>query len=251
MCGRYAVTLPPEAVRKLFRYAGHPNFPPRYNIAPTQPIAVVRLMSGERSFALMRWGLIPSWAKDPAKLPTLINARADSAADKPAFRAAMRRRRCLIPADGFYEWQKTDKGRKVPHFIHRPDGGPFAFAGLWETWSDPQGGEIDTAAILTTDANRTLAPLHDRMPCIVRPEDFDRWLDADGFPPAEVADILAPAPEDFFQAYPISTRVNSVANDNPAILEPLANVDTPPAEERAPAPRRARRSKDTGQMDLF
>src|SRR5690606_15670754 len=135
-------------------------------------------------------------------------------------------------------------------FIHRPGGEPFAFAGLWETWSDPQGGEIDTAAILTTEANRTLAPLHERMPCIVAPENFDRWLDADTVPPAAVADILAPAPEDFFQAYPISTRVNAVVNDDPTILEPLADTGTPPAEER-PAPRKAPRSKDSGQMDLF
>jgi len=251
MCGRYSLTLPPQEVRAFFGFPEQPNYPPRYNIAPTQPIAVVRLVNGTRSFALMRWGLWPSWLKDPKDFPTLINARGDTVATKPAFRGAMRHRRCLIPADGFYEWQKTDKGRKVPHLIRRPDRGPFAFAGLWETWLGADGSEIDTAAIVTTDANETLMPLHNRMPVVVRPGDFDRWLDAADNRPADVADIIRPAPEDFFEAFPISTRVNSVANDDADIQTPLAEDTTPPAEKREPAPKKKKKDDGGGQMSLL
>lgn len=232
MCGRYSLTLPPEAIRQAFAFPEQPNFPPRYNIAPTQPIPVIRLDHGERHFTLMRWGLLPSWLKDPSGFPTLINARAESVAEKAAFRNAYRRRRCLIPADGFYEWQKRGKGPKQPYFIHRPGGGPFAFAGLWETWLEPGGGEIDTATIVTTAANDTLRPLHDRMPAVVMPEDYDRWMAYDADRTDQVADILAPAPDEFFAAYPISTRVNAVANDDEGLQAPLADETTPPA----PAP---------------
>lgn len=249
MCGRYSLTLPPQEIRAFMGFLEQPNFPPRYNIAPTQPIAVVQLVSGARAFTLMRWGLLPSWVKDPGDFPTLINARGETAATKPAFRAAMRRRRCLIPADGFYEWQKTRHGRKVPHLIHRPDGGPFAFAGLWETWMGASGEELDTAAIVTTNANERLTPLHDRMPVVIMPGDFDRWLDADTHPPADVADLLVPAPEDYFTAFPISTRVNSVANDDAEIQLPLAEESTPPVEEHKPEKKKIR--GDDGQMNLL
>ena len=188
MCGRYVITSTPEAIRALFGYGERPNFPPRYNVAPTQPIPVVRLVDGKRAFALMRWGLLPSWVKDPKTFPLLINARGESVLEKPAFRNAMRRRRCLIPTDGFYEWQGTGKaggrpgGPKRPYFVRakpKPDGSapPLAFAGLWETWTGPNGEEIDTAAIITTAANRTLAAIHDRMPVFVPRQAFDLWLD--------------------------------------------------------------------------
>ena len=147
------------AIRALFGYPEQPNFPPRYNVAPTQPIPVVRLADGKRPFALMRWGLMPSWVKDPKTFPLLINARGESGLDKPAFRAAMRRRRCLIPTDGFYEWQ-DDRRPKRPYFVRlKTPAAPLAFAGLWETWTGPNGEELDTAAIVTTAANRTLAAL--------------------------------------------------------------------------------------------
>ena len=169
MCGRYTITSSPEALRALFRYAEQPNFPPRYNVAPTQPIAIVRLVDGKRHFALVRWGLLPSWVKDPKTFTLLINARGESAAEKPAFRAAMKRRRCLIPADGFYEWQAAGE-RKRPFYVRAKSGAPLAFAGLWETWTGPNGEELETAAIVTTRANRTLSPIHERMPVIVPPE---------------------------------------------------------------------------------
>jgi putative SOS response-associated peptidase YedK len=221
MCGRFVITSAPEALRKLLGYKEQPNFPPRYNIAPTQPIPVVRLDQGERHFALMRWGLIPSWVKDPKQFALLINARLEGIVEKPSFRAAMKRRRCLIPADGFYEWQKRGK-TKQPFFIRARNREPFAFAGLWETWTDRDGGEIETAAIVTCAANEAIAPVHERMPVIVPPENFDAWLDGDRIDAKQAAALAGPAPEDFLKAYEISTRVNSVKNDSAENLEPAA-----------------------------
>ena len=153
MCGRYLITSAPEAFRRLFGYPEQPNFPPRYNVAPTQPVPIVRLVEGKRQFALVRWGLIPAWVKDPRGFTLLVNARGESVNDKPAFRNAMKRRRCLFPADGFYEWMEQG-GRKRPFVVRPKDGEPVAFAGLWETWMGPNGEEIETAAIVTTEANR-------------------------------------------------------------------------------------------------
>lgn len=250
MCGRFVLTTPPNAVKATFGYAESPNFPPRYNIAPTQPIAVVRQgEGGAPQFALMRWGFLPSWVKDPRDFPLLINARSEEAAGKPAFRAAMRRRRCLVPADGFYEWQKAPNGKKQPFFIRPRAAQPIAFAGLWETYVDTEGGEIDTVAILTVAANEKLASLHHRMPVVIAPADFARWLDAARFDPAAIADLLVPAENDVFDAYPVSTRVNRVANDDPGLLEPLADDATPPPEEK---PKKSgRRREDDDQMTLF
>jgi len=220
MCGRYVITSSPAAIRALFGYPEQPNFPPRYNVAPTQPIPVVRLAEGSRQFVLMRWGLIPAWVKDPKQFSLLINARAESAINKPAFRAAMRRRRCLIPADGFYEW-KDIGGRKQPYFVRAKTSGPFAFAGLWETWTGPNGEELDTAAIVTTNANRTLSAIHDRMPVILPPEAFALWLDCAHVDANTAAALLAPARDDLLEAYTISPAVNRVANDDASLLDPL------------------------------
>lgn len=221
MCGRFALISPPDEIRRMFAYAERPNFPPRYNIAPTQPVALVHTEAGGRHFRLARWGLIPSWVRDPARFSLLINARLESAADKPSFRAAMRRRRCLIPADGFYEWKK-EPGGKRPFFIRARSRAPFAFAGLWETWTDRDGGETDSAAIVTCNANSLLAPIHDRMPVIVPPELYDAWLDCGRVDARQAAALLGPAPGDFLEAYEISTRVNSVRNDGAEILAPAA-----------------------------
>jgi putative SOS response-associated peptidase YedK len=217
MCGRYMITATPEVLRALFGYAERPNFPPRYNVAPTQPIPVVRLVDGKRHFALVRWGLLPSWVKDPKKFSLLINARGESVCDKPAFRAAMKRRRCLIPADGFYEWQ-AGGARKQPYYIRAKSGQPLAFAGLWETWMGPNGEELETATIVTTAANKTLEAIHDRMPVILPPEAFDLWLDVANVDPNTAEALIVPAPENLLEAYPISTDVNRVANDNPKLL---------------------------------
>jgi putative SOS response-associated peptidase YedK len=169
----------------------------------------------------MRWGLIPSWVKDPKQFALLINARLEGIAEKPSFRAAMKRRRCLIPADGFYEWQKRGK-TKQPYFIRARNRAPFAFAGLWETWADRDGGEIETAAIVTCAANKTLAPVHERMPVIVPPEHYDAWLDSDKNEAKQAAALKGPAPEDILEAYEISTRVKSVKNDRAENLDPAA-----------------------------
>ncbi len=256
MCGRYVIISAPEAIRALFGYGEQPNFPPRYNVAPTQPIPVVRLVDGKRSFALMRWGLLPSWVKDPKTFPLLINARGESVLDKPAFRNAMRRRRCLIPTDGFYEWQVGENagGPKRPYFVRAQrdaDGGapPLAFAGLYETWTGPNGEAVDTAAIITTTANRTLAAIHDRMPVFVSPDAFDLWLDCANVEADVAAALIRPAPDALLEAYEISPAVNRVANDSPALLVPLA---AQPAESvPAPQPKLKRSKKAGDQPTLF
>ena len=256
MCGRYTVTSPPEALRTLFGYEEEPNFPPRYNVAPGQPIAIIRLVGGKRQFALVRWGLLPSWVKDPRTFALLINARGETVLEKPAFRAAMKRRRCLIPADGFYEWQE-EGGRKRPFFIHAKSGAPLAFAGLWETWTGPNGEELETAAIVTTRANQMLAPIHDRMPVIVPPEAFDLWLDCANVDAQTAAALITPAPEDLLEAYEISTAVNRAANDGPEIIkraEPVPESQPAPKTtkpQRVRTKRASKAKKDDGQDALF
>ena len=249
MCGRFVITSPPDAMRRLFRYAEQPNFPARYNVAPTQPIPVVRLINGARTFTLMRWGLLPGWVKDPKGFTLLINARAETAAEKPAFRNALKRRRCLLPADGFYEW-KREGALKQPYFIRRRDRAPFAFAGLWETWSGPGGEEIDTAAIVTTDASADLAALHHRMPVTIDPDDFDAWLD-DASDAQAVQRLMRPAPEGQFELFPVSDAVNKVINDDPRNVEEVA-VRTMPAKPEAKPDETSDASRpDDGQMSLF
>lgn len=254
MCGRYAITSAPEAIRKLFGYPEQPNFPPRYNVAPTQPIPIVRLEHGARHFALVRWGLIPAWVEDPRTVSLMINARSDNVLTKPAFRNAMRYRRCLVPADGFYEWQGAGKGPKRPYYVRRKDGAPFAFAGLWEVWSGPNGEEMETAAIVTTDANRMLAPLHDRMPVIVPPEAFAMWLDTRNVDAETAAALLVPAPDDLLEAYPVSSAVNKHANDDASLIERVMEAEVR-AEEAAPVAspesKPAKRKKDDRQPSLF
>ncbi|HUI15740.1 MAG TPA: SOS response-associated peptidase [Xanthobacteraceae bacterium] len=256
MCGRYVIISTPEAIRALFGYAEQPNFPPRYNVAPTQPIPIVRLVDGRRSFALMRWGLLPSWVKDPKTFPLLINARGESVLEKPAFRNAMRRRRCLIPTDGFYEWQVGENagGPKRPYFVRaKKDAAghisPLAFAGLYETWTGPNGEELDSAAIVTTAANRTLAAIHDRMPVFVPREAFDLWLDCANVEANVAAALIRPAADDLLEAYEISTAVNRVANDSEALIQPQTGPVARPLER---PPRPAKRNKPKpDQASLF
>jgi putative SOS response-associated peptidase YedK len=256
MCGRYVIISTPEAIRALFGYSEQPNFPPRYNVAPTQPIPIVRLLDGKRSFALMRWGLLPAWVKDPKAFSLLINARGESALEKPAFRNAMRRRR-FIPTDGFYEWQASGDARapKRPYFVRaRRKAGetapPLAFAGLWETWVGPNGEELDTAAIVTTAANRTLSAMHDRMPVFIPPEAFDQWLDCERFDAKEVVHLIKPADDALLEAYPISFAVNRVANDSETLIAPASAqlIDDPQPPEKA-KPRKSKANDD--QPTLF
>lgn len=253
MCGRYSLSATPEEVRQLFEYSEKPNFPPRYNIAPTQPIALVKHENGGRHFGLARWGLVPAWVKDPASFTLLLNARAETLEEKPSFRAAVRHRRCLIPASGFYEWQRSTK-TKQPYWIGPKTGGVVAFAGLWETYSHPDGGDIDTAAIVTVSSNHMMSKIHHRMPAIIAPEDFAQWLDTGNVMAREAVKLLKPAPEELLQATPVSTRVNRTTNDDPELLD--KKIETQP-EPEAPKPRKAAAAKRSGgkasdgQMDLF
>jgi len=250
MCGRYLITSAPEAFRRLFRYREQADFPPRYNVAPTQPVPIVRLVEGERQLALVRWGLVPAWVKDPRGFSLIVNARGESVNDKPAFRNAMRRRRCLFPADGFYDWQDQG-GRKRPFCVRPKDGAPIAFAGLWESWMGPNGEEMETAAIVTTRANRELAPLHDRMPVIVPPDAFDFWLDCARVDAETAAALIAPAPEGRLEAYEVSPAVNRTANDGPELIVPATAPAPDVGEAAAAAPRKRAKKKDERQPSLF
>jgi putative SOS response-associated peptidase YedK len=240
MCGRYAITSPPEAVQRIFGVPERPNWPARYNVAPTQDVPVVRLGDdGGRHLVHLRWGLVPFWADEPGIGARMINARADSAPTKPAFRAAFARRRCLVVADAFYEWQKPEQtgGRKQPYCITRADGEPFGFAGLWERWRPPDGGEpLESCTILTTDANAVLQPIHERMPVMLDPAVFAQWLDPEASRD-DLTALLRPAPDDSVRAFRISTRVNKVAHDDPEVMAPL---DAPSSGE-----------SDTGQGRLL
>ncbi len=221
MCGRYLLISPVEAMRRFFDVGGLMNLPPRYNIAPTQEAPVVRLgQDGGRELIAMRWGLVPLWAKDLSMGARCINARAETVEQKPAFREAFRRRRCLVPADGFFEWEKTGKLRQ-PWRIGPTDGGLMAMAGLWERWRAPDGAVVRTFAVITTAANEMILPLHERMPAIVPPEEFADWLDPQA-PPDRLRAILRPYPPERMAAHPVSRRVNDVRNDDPNCIQPLA-----------------------------
>ncbi len=257
MCGRIALTATPEEIEALFALLDLEPFPPRYNIAPTQPILMV--LAGEmrepgsnlpdRRALLVRWGLIPSWAKNPKDLPLLINARSETAATKPAFRAAMRHRRALVPASGFYEWKRVGNKKSQPYWVRPKGGGVVAFAALMETFAEPGGSEIDTGAILTTSANAQLAEIHDRQPVVIRPPDFERWLDCRTQEPRDVADLLEPVEPGFFEAIPVSTKVNKTANTGPEIQERLdAEAE---AERQAGAKARKAKPANDDQMKLF
>ncbi|MGH9576263.1 MAG: SOS response-associated peptidase [Terriglobales bacterium] len=222
MCGRYDLNSPPIKLKTSFqtdfgRIAQELN--PRYNIAPSVRVPVVRIEDGQRRAAMTSWGLVPRWAKDLSGIKP-INARGESIAEKPMFRDAFKRRRCLIPADGFYEWKRSASG-KQPWRLTMADKEPFAMAGIWEEWGK-EGGKLETCAIITIGANELMAPIHDRMPVIIAPETYARWLDPANESPFE---LLAPYPAENMIAYPVSTRVNSPKNDDPALIEPLAQKD--------------------------
>jgi putative SOS response-associated peptidase YedK len=221
MCGRFTLTADNETVAPQFELPlpKEMNLAPRYNIAPTQPVAAVRLNRGERELTHFHWGLIPSWSKDAKVGSRMINARSETVTDKPSFRTAFKRRRCLIPASGFYEWQKQN-GSKQPVYIQPTDEDLFAFAGLWEVWHSADGGEIESCTILTTTPNELMAQIHNRMPVIVEREDYDSWLEP-GDEPEQGLHLLRPFPSHKMSAYPVSTIVNSPRNDSPECIAPL------------------------------
>jgi putative SOS response-associated peptidase YedK len=224
MCGRYSLTAPPELIAELFGLAKPPDLTPRYNIAPTQEAPVIRREGDRRVLAPLRWGLVPPWAEDPTGGGRMINARSETVTTRPAYREAFRRRRCLVPADGFFEWRRGG-GRAQPFFLRRRDGRPMALAGIWERWQGP-GEALESFAILTTDANELVAPLHDRMPAIVPPEAFAGWLDPATDAAGELAPLLRPRPPGELEAYPVDPWVNDPAHDDARCLEPVADEGT-------------------------
>lgn len=219
MCGRYAFFSPAAAVRRLFALEAVPELEPRYNIAPTQAVAAVRAPAGTRELVLLHWGLVPRWARERAIGNRMINARAETLAEKPAFRDAFRRRRCLVVADGWYEWQAAPDGRQ-PWFIRARDRDPIAFAGLWERWTDPADGQpLESCALVTTDATAALRRIHDRMPVVLPPEHWPRWLDAGCTDVAALGALLGPGDDARFEAWPVSRAVNSPRHEGAALIE--------------------------------
>lgn len=224
MCGRFSLTSPPQRLDDHFRVAHVPEMRRRYNIAPAQEVAVLRFRPQEgRGWAVMRWGLVPSWSRQVGKGSGLINARAETVSEKPSFRESFASRRCLIPADGFYEWRRRGGG-KQPWRIARADDGPFAFAGLWDRLSDPAGAAVESCAIITTVANALMRPIHERMPVILDPDDYALWLGEEGEGGARVLSLLGPRDDPAMIAYPVSARVNNPANDDDACIARLGEA---------------------------
>ena len=221
MCGRYTFYSPSEAVTRLFDTPVPLPIEARYNIAPTQFVPVIRLdPQGRRQLVMLHWGLVPSWAKDKAIGNKMINARAETLAQKPSFRRAFNQRRCVVLASGFYEW-RTEDGAKRPYFISRKDSEPIAMAGLWESWRQ-EAGPLESCTIITTDANEFMQTLHHRMPAMLAPEQCGSWLDSENVGTAEAASLLRPLEGDGLQAWPVSTRVNSPRNEGAGLLDPVA-----------------------------
>jgi putative SOS response-associated peptidase YedK len=230
MCGRYKLSRRKQAVEEYFdAVSSEEDWTPRYNIAPTQPVPVIRQHPKEptRELSLMRWGLIPSWAKDSSAAARLINARSETASTKPAFGDALKSRRCLIPADGFYEWMRTGKA-KQPYCFEINEGELFAFAGLWDRWKDPSGSWVKTCSILTTTPNAVAAAVHDRMPVILDPDAYDLWLDPGMTNVDAASELLKPFDARRMRSYPVSTRINQVANDDEECSRPVEVAEAQP-----------------------
>jgi putative SOS response-associated peptidase YedK len=219
MCGRYAFFSPAEAIKRVFALDEVPELEPRYNIAPTQSVPTVRAgEEGARAFAMLHWGLVPKWAKERAIGNRMINARSESVAEKPSFRDAFRKRRCLVLADGWYEWQVTPDG-KQPWFIRMKNARPLAFAGLWERWKDPADGALlESCTIVTTDASESIKKIHERMPVVLAEEDWDRWLDTAFSETDKLSELLRPYEPKALEAWPVSRQVNAPKNQGPALI---------------------------------
>jgi len=221
MCGRFTLTVSARLLADLFDIDNMPDVHPRYNIAPTQPVVIIRTSADDaREAASVHWGLIPSWAKDRKIGARMINARGETVASKPSFRNAVRKRRCLIPADGFYEWQKLGD-RKQPHHIRFTDRRPFAFAGLWERWQENEKKSVDSCTIITTTPNELVAKIHDRMPVILNPKDHGEWLEPNQLAGSRLDELLTPHPPDEMEAIAVSPMVGNPRNEVPECIEPL------------------------------
>ena len=250
MCGRFSLTANPQEIADLFGLDDLEDFPPRYNIAPTQPILMANINAANRRVAtLVRWGLVPNWVKDPKDFTLLINARSETAALKPSFRNAMRHKRTLIPASGFYEWHRPEKAdknqKKQAYWITPSDGGVVVFGALMETWCGKEGSEIDSGCILTTASNRQIGNIHHRMPVVIKPGDFDQWLDCKTREPRDVARLMQPVEDGYFTAIAVSDKVNKVANSSPEIQREMI-VQPPIAADGSENDK-----KSAQQLDLF
>lgn len=221
MCGRFANAIPPKVIAEYFSLSDLPLFPPHWNIAPSQTVPILRQEHmGNRELIMARWGLVPHWAKDIAIGNRLINARSETAHEKPAFRKSIRSRRCIIPANGFFEWAKKSKS-KMPYYFSMKDDTPMAMAGIWDSWETPEGINLESFSILTTGANSLLAPIHDRMPVVCNPADFDLWLDRSMNIPEKLIPILQPYPSELLQSWPVLTTVNNPRNDTKECILPV------------------------------
>lgn len=227
MCGRFVLVTPAKSIAERFDLEEFVDVEPRYNVAPTQDVGIIRVnpQTGGRNMRMAKWGLIPSWAKDPSIGPKLINARSETVHQKPAFRTSFKARRCLVPSDGFYEWDKLGKVRQ-PYLFRMADGNPFAFAGLWDRWTAPDGTVTETCTVLTTPANDRLIAIHDRMPAILQPEDYGTWLDSALKDPEVLLKLLVPFPSERMVGQPVSRKVNRASYEAPDCIEPINIEET-------------------------
>lgn len=245
MCGRFAVTLPPEMLAELFNLLNVIDFPPRYNITPTQPIATIWEQQGRRTIQLVRWGLVPTWVKDPRDFSLLINARAESMADKPSFRNAVRNSRCIVPASGYYEWMKGPDGKRQPYYITMADDSPMIFAGLYSQWAGPDGEEVDTACIVTVEPNLEISSVYDRMPAILTGEAIDLWLNTRDVGAKDAVQLALPLPPGSLKYHPVGKAIGSAKAEGPELIRPIS------AEEASVQADKPNKTPDGGQMDLF
>jgi putative SOS response-associated peptidase YedK len=244
MCGRFGLTISPQQMIDLFKTLNAVDLVPRYNIAPTQPVAAIWEESGRRHANFARWGLVPHWVKDPREFSLLVNARVETMAEKPAFRDALKHGRCIIPASFYYEWHTGPDKKKQPYCISLANGEPMALAGLYATWSGPEGEEIDTIATITVPANPQLSVIHHRMPAILEGEAIEQWLDVRGVTAKQAHQLALPLDDGRLKFHPVSMRVNSAMIDDPALIEPATLEKPEPAPEK-------KKTAASSQLDLF
>jgi putative SOS response-associated peptidase YedK len=250
MCGRYAATLPSAMLVELFNLLNRIDFPPRYNISPTQPIAAIWEQQGRRTIQLVRWGFVPNWVKDPREFSLLINARAETMAEKPSFRDAVRHGRCIMPASGYYEWMKGKDGKRRPYYITMADGSPMIFAGLYSNWSGPNGEEVDTACIVTVEPNLEISSIYDRMPDMLTGEAVDLWLNTREVDARAATRLALPLPPGSLKYHPVGKAVGRADIDEPELIRALSEEVL--AAEDAEKPARPRKvAGGGGQFDLF
>lgn len=248
MCGRYAATLPPEMMAELFHVLNSIDFPPRYNITPTQPIVAIWEQAGRRTIQLVRWGFVPGWVKDPREFSLLINARAETMAEKPSFKNAVRNSRCIVPASGYYEWMKGPDGKRQPYYITMQDDSPMVFAGLYSQWSGPDGEEVDTACIVTVEPNLEISSVYDRMPAILTGEAIDLWLNTRDVDTKAATQLALPLPEGSLKYHPVGKAIGSAKAEGPELIRPISPEEAAVQPEK---PKKRASGSGGGQMDLF